>query len=338
MFFGGIRKIKFILYTGFIIAAMFLSWSIVRTETQTGNIDINMTVPSAGGGGGGGGGGGETYAPEIINIVSTTNFYQAVITWEVNFKYTDGINTTSIFYGKGDYVSSTAVIASGTKFSAILEGLETDTVYTFKIEATNKVSLKDEEYRSFKTEKAKILKSLTILAKPEKRDLKNGLNYSAEATLFFLDQTGAEIKFEDSFVLDASGTTTLINKEVTEGTAMIAMLKTDSHLAKRLNGINTTGETLILDFTENNSFYLLAGDLAGNLSALGSANIFAEFLQAARQDDFVDIMDVSTVVSKFNDDNQVNERANLNGDYVVDAQDISMVLSNFRKKGNIWNN
>ncbi len=337
---------------------MFLSWSIVRTETQTGNIDINMTVPGVvdhcsdgvqnfdetGRDCGGScpqcpctdcGG----LPPSIINIVSTTGFYQATVGWEVNFKYEGPNNTTSFFYGHAlDLASTTEVFTSGTEFFVSIGGLIQDTEYDFVIRATNVIGKTAEVYGKFKTEKAKILKSLTILAKPEKRDLKNGLNYSADATLFFLDQTGAEIKFEDSFVLDASGTTTLINKEVAEGTAMVAMLKTDSHLAKRLNGINTTGETLILDFTENNSFYLLAGDMAGDLSALGSENIFAEFLQAARQDDFIDIMDVSTVVSKFNDDNQANERANLNGDYVVDAQDISMVLSNWNQKGNIWNN
>ncbi len=332
---GGI-KIKNIFYTGLIIAAMFLSWSIVHTETQTGNINVNMNVPTAGGGGGGGGST-DTYSPEILDIVSTTNFYQAVVTWEVNFKYEGTGNTTSIFYGKGNYASTTVVIASGTQFSAVINDLETDTVYTFKIETTNNVGLKDEEYRSFKTEKATILKSLIILAKPEKRDLEKGLNYSAEAALFFLDQNASEIKQSVSLVLDASGTTTVSNIQVPEGTTMVAMLKTDSHLAKRLNGVNTTGDNLVLDFTINNTFSLLAGDMAGNLSALGSTNVFAEFLQAARQDDFVDTMDISAVVSKFND-RQSSERANLNGDDIVDAEDISMVLSNWNIKGNIWNN
>jgi hypothetical protein len=48
-------------------------------------------------------------------------------------------------------------------------------------------------------------------------------------------------------------------------------------------------------------------------------------------------MDISAVVSKFND-RQSSERANLNGDDIVDAEDISMVLSNWNIKGNIWNN
>jgi hypothetical protein len=335
MFFGGIRKIKFILYTGFIIAALLVFKNIAQTETQTGNINVNMNVPgttpetpiS---------GGTDYYSPQISNVVSTTDFYSAVITWEVNFNHTGSGNTTTIVYGKDfNYGSSTVVTVSGTLFTTEIENLEADTLYYFKITATNGAPLTAEAYGTFQTQKATILNNLTILAHPEKRVEKAGGNFGVDnATVFFLDQTASTILAEFTTVLEDDGSTIISNITVPEGTALTAVLKTNSHLGKRLNGINTTEGDLTLDFTESNSFYLFAGDMAGDLKGDVLNNSFAEFLQNAKQDEFIDILDISSVVSKFNNQ-QTGERANLNGDNIVDAQDISIVLSNWNKTGDM---
>lgn len=325
------NKIKYIIYTGLIITAIFLFKNIAQTETQTGNINVDMnvlatTTPPVNPPGGGG-----TEYPEILIIASTTEYNSATFSWEINFKHT-GPNTTTIAYGKDtNYSSSTAVSVSGTLFTAELENLETDTIYYFKIIATNGAPVTAEKYGTFKTQKAIILNSLTILAKPEKRFLENGPNYSSNATLFFLDQTATNILTSFKTVLNDSGSTTVFNQTVKEGTDLVVMLKTDSHLAKRLNGVDTTKGNLTLDFTVNKTAELLAGDITSD----GLGNLQNNFLITALndlgRDDVSDIQDVSTIDLIFRN-KQYDGIVDLDKDNTVDAADIMTALYNFQQK------
>ena len=358
MFFAKNKKIKFILYTGLIIAALLLFKNIAQTETQTENINVNMNVPTVGnhctngiqdadetgvdcGGADCGscniGCTGYCGPTPIITIVaSSTGFNQATLSWTINPGSGYTVNTTSITYGKNFILAgTTAVTVSGTEFTAVMDNLEVDTIYNFEIYTINSGGGVAIKAGQIQTQEATILNNLTILAHPEKRVYKPEGNFGVDnATVFFLDQTASTILAEFTTVLEDDGSTTISNITVPEGIALVAVLKTNSHLGKRLNGINTTGGDLTLDFTESNSFYLFAGDMAGDLKGNVLNNSFAQFLQNAKQDEFVDILDISSVVSKFNNQ-QAGERANLNGDNIVDAQDISIVLSNWNKTGDM---
>lgn len=332
MFFAKNKKIKFILYTGLIIAALLLFKNIAQTETQTGNINVNMNVPSAGDDGGGGGGGGDLYSPVISNISSTTEYYSAVIFWEVDFNHTGSGNTTTIVYGKDfNYSSSTAVIVSGTLFTTEIENLEADTLYYFKITAINGISLTAEAYGTFQTQKATILNNLTILAHPEKRAEKAGGNFGVDnATVFFLDQTASTILAEFTTVLEDDGSTTISNITVPKGTVLTAVLKTNAHLGKRLNGINTTGNDLTLDFTVNNTYVLMAGDvISDGLNNFQNSTLIT-VLNDMERDDVADIQDVSLVDMMYR--NSLGGVTDLNKDNTVDTADIMTALYNFQQK------
>ncbi len=326
------KNLKIIFYSGVIIAAIFLLQNIAHTETQTGNINVNMNVPSETTGGGGT----TIPSPFIYDVSSSTGMTTARVVWKIN-DYGYGLNTTSIFYSTDySYINTVSVFSSGTEFVADISGLQSDTVYNFRITARNNSLVDATPYQpaQFKTQKAHILNSLTVLAKPEKRVVKTGGNYGAVANLLFFDFASGTILLNTTTALSQTGTTTLYNVEVPEATNLAVVLKTTSHLAKRLNGVNTAVTDLTLDFTDNNTFYLLAGDMAGDLEILPPPDPFAQFLQSARRDEFVDILDISAIVSKFN--NQIpGEPANLNMDSIVDAQDISIVLGNWNKEGDI---
>jgi|GEM_PF-3273873 len=326
------KNLKNIFYIGIIIATLFLYKNIAQTETQTGNINVNMNVVASSTPPGGGP---SVSVPFIYDVRSSTTMTSAKIVWKVN-DYGYGLNTTSVTYSIDYFFANTApAIVSGTEFIADISGLQSDTVYNFRILARNNSFVDAVPVQSqFKTQKGNVLNSLTILAKPEKRVPKTGGNFGATASLIFYDTVSNTILMSTSTILSSSGTTTIYNVEVPLITNSAVILKTNAHLAKRLNGVNTNVTDLTLDFTENGIVYLLAGDMAGDLQNPTAQNPFTQFLQSVHQDEFVDILDISSVVSKFNDQT-AGERANLNGDSIVDAQDISVVLGNWNKEGDI---
>lgn len=319
------NKILYIIYTVLIFTAVFLLWNTAQTETQTGNINIDMNVPGVTPPEPETTGPDPASVPEIKNVVSSTGFYQATVNWEVDFKYVGESNTTTIEYGiLPNLSSSTAVIASGTEFLASIVGLEEDTEYDFKISARNVAGLTDDYYGKFKTQKENVLESWTILVKPEKRVSKAGGNYGVSyATVLFLDQSASTILYEFSTSLESTGSTTLSNIQVPEGTNLVAVLKTKSHLAKRLNGVNTSVENLVLDFTLGNTFELKAGDVMGSLEETGINNPFIYFLISIDRDDSIDALDISRL-SNAAKVRSTEEELNLNMDDIVDALDISI--------------
>lgn len=325
-------KIKIVFYIGLMIAMVFLYKNTAQTETQTGNINVNMNV--VGSSTPPGGGGPSVTEPLIYDVVSSTAMTTARVVWKVN-DFGFGLSTTSILYSTDFSFSNTAfVFVSGTEFIADISGLQPNTIYNFRITARNNSFVDAVPFQSqFRTKEGNIL-NLTLLVKPEKRVPKTGGNYSALAHLIFFDAASNTVLMDTSTMLSPTGSTTIYNVLVPEGTSLVAILKTNAHLAKRINGVNTMVSDLILDFTDSNSFYLLAGDMAGDLQNPTAQNPFTQFLQSVRQDEFVDILDISSVVSKFNDQT-IGERNNLNGDNIVDAQDISIVLGNWNKEGDI---
>ena len=325
-------KIKIVFYVGLIVATVLLYKNTAQTETQTGNINVNMNVvgsvtPP-------GGGEPSVSEPLIYDVVSSTAMTTARVVWKVN-DFGFGLSTTSILYSTDFSFSNTAfAIVSGTEFIADISGLQPNTTYNFRIIAKNNSFVDAVPFQNqFRTKEGNIL-NLTLLAKPEKRVPKIGGNYSALARLIFFDAASNTVLMDTSTALSPTGSTTIYNVLVPEGTSLVAILKTNAHLAKRINGVNTMISDLILDFTENNTFYLLAGDMAGDLQNPTAQNPFTQFLQSVHQDEFVDILDISAVVSKFNDQT-IGERSNLNGDNIVDAQDISIILGNWNKEGDI---
>ncbi|MDO9509892.1 MAG: fibronectin type III domain-containing protein [Candidatus Magasanikbacteria bacterium] len=217
MFFGRIGKIKNIFYTGLIITAVFLFWNVAKMETETGDINVNMNVPSVGNhctngvqdsdetgiDCGGvlcapcGGCSGYCGPDPIIDIVaSNTGFYQATLVWTVDPGSGYSFNTTSIMYGINFSLTSTTIVTvSGTEFVAVMNNLEADTDYDFEIYASNSGGGIATKVGQFITQKVIILNNLTILAKPEKRIFKENGNYNAAASLLFFDQTSNSILF-----------------------------------------------------------------------------------------------------------------------------------------------
>ncbi len=347
MFFGGIGKIKSILFVGLIICAMFLFKNIAQTETQTGGVNVNMTVPvydhcnngvqdadetgvDCGGADCGSCGSPVTYDIPEISLVSKTEYINSVkMIWSVN-TFGNGLNTTSIAYSIGvDFASSTEVMVSGTQFVANISDLQPDTTYNFRIFAKDNNGYDAvPEQGQFKTLIGNVV-NLTILARPEKRVEKVGGNFAVTADLIFFDQITNSILFTTSSLLDKSGTTTINNMIVPAGNNLVAILKTNSHLAKRLNGVDTTKGNLSLDFTDSNRFELKAGDVMGSLEETDVYNPFVSFLISINRDDSIDALDISRL-SNAAKVQSTEEELNFNLDDIVDSLDISIFDFNSR--------
>lgn len=164
---------------------------------------------------------------------------------------------------------------------------------------------------------------ITIKARPEKRDVSAGDNYGLDAMLLIYDPASEQITSTTTLTLDDTGVATLSGVEVQEGIHLEAYLKGRSHLARKISNVSiSAGQNLELDFTEGEAgdfglTRLSAGDVQGSWPGL--------------KDNFVDILDVSAVDARFNQQDKAD--ADLNKDTIVDILDMSTVLSNFNESG-----
>ena len=310
-----IRRRKILLIISLCLVSFLLS-PTVFSATQ--NINVNVTVPGASGcinctvG--------DTVPPVVANVSSTPGTTTSTVKWIATDNV--GVRACYFYYGLGgnNNISVTPVSLGSNYYSVDLTGLATSTIYTFQLFCQDTSGLNSTPLAtgSFAT-LGGIVHSLTVRAKPEKRVSKTGGNDNVNTTLLIYDPSLQKTVFSKSISLNAVGSSTQYNVPMPVGNNLQAILKGESHLAKKIVGVNiVNGQDLTLDFTDNGQFELLAGDVAGTDIAPGL------------KDNFVDILDVSAEDVKFNSQDLIMD---LNREGIVDVLDVSVLLVNFNKSG-----
>ena len=293
----------------FIFGGVFGYGDFARTDQSQGTVDVTFTVPQHGGGGGGEIGG--NTAPIISDVTTTVFATAAAVSWSA----TDdkGIANVSFLYGPDlNYGSSGSVTEA---YRAELTGLTPNTLYYFRITVVDVYGLLADYLGTFQTLSNDFAGALTVVAKPEKRVPKAGGNLALPSTLIFYNPAVSQVVATVNVDLSASGTTRLTGLQIPVGNNFEVTLKGQSHLAKKITGVNlTVGQEATLDFTDGGHFDLLAGDVQGS----------------GLKDNFVDILDISAVDARFNSG---DSDADLNRDGIVDVLDMSATLVNYNKGG-----
>lgn len=288
----------------------FILFDFVGSETQNRDLNVYLTVPSSGGGGGGAV---DSVAPIISDVSVLADFTTGTISW-VATDETELANC-SFDYGLTElYGSIIWPVQTSSDFFVDLNGLTTGTLYYFMIHCIDMSGNSATATGTLTTLSPEFFRNLIITAKPEKRISKIGGNYQANAFLLLHDSVTKELINTIEVDLDQSGTTTIHVEDVLSGNYE-AVLKTESHLAKRIVGVSIEDDSdAVLDFTDADVFYLLAGDVQGT----------------GLKDNFVDILDISATDINFN---SIDPVFDLNRDDIVDVLDMSAVLVNYNKLG-----
>lgn len=309
MLFSGRWKFIWIFFLA-IFYGCFILFDFVSTESQNQDLNVYLTVPSSGGGGGGTG-------DSVVPIISDINVAVDYTTGTVSWVATDEtqLANCSFDYGLTELYGSTIwPDQTSSDFFVDLNGLTTGTLYYFMIHCMDMSSNSATATGTLTTLSPEFFRNLIITAKPEKRISKIGGNYQANAFLLLYDSVTKELQNTIEVNLDYSGTTTIQVEDVLTGNYE-AVLKTESHLAKRIIGVSVVNDfDTVLDFTDADVFYLLAGDVQGT----------------GLKDNFVDILDISATDINFN---SVDPIFDLNRDDIVDVLDMSAVLVNYNKAG-----
>ncbi len=293
-----------------LLTGLFSFSSFVYGSSESGIVIVQMSVPEPITEPGDPDPGAGDSAPVISNVVSTTAATSANVTWIITDDH--GLNSVTFNYSTDlSYGLTTTTVGT---YQVNLTGLAQDTVYYFKITAIDIATNITVYVGSFKTSSDSV-KSIKIYAKPEKRVAKTGGNLDLDATVLFYNPATAHVIHTLNILLDKTGSTTLYNVIMPNGTGLQAILKGQSHLARKIIGVNIlNGQNIVLDFTESGSTELLAGDVQGT----------------GLKDNFVDILDVSAEDVNYNNTG-LNE--DLNRDGIVDVLDMSITLVNFNKAG-----
>jgi hypothetical protein len=304
------KTIKVLFVVSLLAVSVFLVSDFAFSAEQSGNIYINMTVPTIGGGGGGST---DTIFPVISDVTSTVNYTTSTVSWVA----TDNtlVQNCTFDYGQTEMYGYAAMPDINiSTYSVGLTGLATGTTYYYVISCYDPSSNGVSATGTFTTLSPGFINRLFVIAKPEKRVPKIGGNNAVNATLLFYNSvTKALVHTKDIFINDA-GTSTVQDAAIPTGNFEV-VFKGESHLAKRIVGVSIeNGYDTTLDFTEAGDFYLLAGDVQGT----------------GLKDNFVDILDISAEDIKFNSHDLVFD---LNRDGIVDVLDMSAVLVNYNKGG-----
>lgn len=307
MFFG--NRLKFIwLFCLIIFCGCFIFLDFASTETQNRDLNVYLTVPSSGGGGTL-----DSVAPIISDVGVLTDFTTGTVSWVATDE--TQLANCSFDYGLTElYGSVIWPDQTSSDFFVDLNGLTTGTLYYFMIHCIDMSGNGATATGTLTTLSPEFYRNLIITAKPEKRISKIGGNYQANAFLLLYDSITKQLQNTIEVNLDHSGTTTIQVEDVLAGNYE-AVLKTESHLAKRITGVSIENDAdAVLDFTDANAFYLLAGDVQGT----------------GLKDNFVDILDISATDINFN---SIDPVFDLNRDDIVDVLDMSAVLVNYNKSG-----
>jgi hypothetical protein len=295
---------------GVLTVGCLFVFDMANTASQSGDINVQMTVPS---GPLGGGGASDHVLPEITNVSSTVSYTTATVSWTATDN--TGVQYCNFDYGlSGAYGSSAFPLAIGSEYSVDLSGLATGTLYYFSIHCVDTAFNGATVIGTFFTLSPGFNNKLFLIAKPEKRVYKAGGNLSMDSILYLYHPVTKALAFSTAAVFSDAGSSTVQNGAIPTGN-FEAVLKGQAHLAKKIinvsiqNGLDST-----LDFSDGGSFYLLAGDVR----------------RAGGGDNFIDILDVSAEDIKFNSHERLYD---LNYDGIIDVLDMSIILVNYNRMG-----
>lgn len=306
------RTINFAAALFLVMGGCLMFFNFAFTATESGNINVQMTVPSTGGGGS------PTIPPDstgpsITDVTSTIGYTTGTVSWtatDISF-----IQNCNFNYGLTElYGLPLTPVQSGSSYSVNFTGLATATPYYYQISCFDTFYNMSTVTGTFVTEAPGFTRKLFILAKPEKRVPKTGGNWGANATLLLYHSVTKDLMYSKAIVLSGAGTSTLQDSGIPTGN-FEAVIKGESHLAKKIINVSISNSMdTTMDFTESNVFYLFAGDVQG----------------AGLKDNFVDILDISAENIKLNSHDQIFD---INRDNIVDVLDMSAVLVNYNKSG-----
>jgi hypothetical protein len=300
------RNIKFIFLSSLFVGGLFFLANLVYSENESGDINIQYSVPSSGGGGGS-----TNNPPTISDVLVEQSIHTAHATWSANDD--NGVASSEFVYGTNqNYILSGTV--SGN-FQTNLIDLLPSTVYYYKITVYDNAGLWTIYEGLFTTLPNDQVASLKIIAKPEKRIYKSAGNLALNANLIIYDPILHQVLQTLPVSLTNSGSSTYSNITVATGSGLEVFLKGQSHLSRKMTGVDiSAGQNVILDFTFGNSSELLAGDVQGG----------------GLKDNTVDILDVVSADNVFY---STNLDADLNRDGIVDVLDLSIILVNYGRMG-----
>lgn len=157
-----------------------------------------------------------------------------------------------------------------------------------------------------------VVRDFDVLAYPEKRVPPEG-NWGMASRLDIYEIGESAPKYSFDIVTDDQGAVSIDLDETFESGVYDVVLKGISHLSKRLEDVDMTNfNDLVLDFTENGTFYLFAGDVQSS------------------KDDYINSLDVSAILGMLYLNNIDGD---LNLDSSVNALDLSVVMRNLQKRG-----
>lgn len=306
------RLKNFIAIVALIFAGCVLFYNLAFTATESGNINVQMTVPTTGGGGGPGGPADST-GPTISSVSSTMGYTTGTVSWTAS----DSSSVLNCYFDYGLtelYGSISSPSANFDYYWVNLSSLATGTPYFYKITCNDSYNNVSTATGTIITRAPNFTRKLYILGKPEKRINKTGGNWGVNATLLLYNSITKDLVYSKSIVISNTGTSTLQDAAISIGN-FEAVLKGESHLAKKIINVDiSNSQDSTLDFTESDNFYLFAGDMQGS----------------GLKDNFVDILDISAENLKFNSHESAFD---INRDDIVDVLDVSAVLVNYNKGG-----
>lgn len=306
----------FILFVIIVFSISIISTDVFADQ-RSGGVSVGAEVPEQSsnnnsGGPSGGGGGSTDEKPFISDVTTTPMLNSAIVQWQATDD--NDMDKCDLLYGFGSSLNNRTTVgkSSTNTYKKKIIGLESDRLYDFRIECyddAGQLSKEDGNFKTYKT--AKI--DLTIKAKPEKRVNKKGGNLGMNFNFYLIATSSDKVVYKISSTTNPGGVWKKSNISINSGKGYKAVLKGESHLAKRITGVNISdAKDLVINFS--NKSVLQAGDVAGK----------------GVKDNFIDVLDLSALHNQINTS---DKEADLNRDGIVDVLDISILMKNFNNKG-----
>jgi hypothetical protein len=276
---------------------------------------LNTCTPPPGGGG----------SPMIVSIIDSTSSFNTVgVSWQVSNMPVSSCDiswsTVSLFGPFEDSITTFTELLG--VYNAQITGLNADTLYYIRVMCTDMSAQTDFDVTSVQTLVAPptALVPITITAIPEKRAVMPGGNLDTDFTVFLFDATESTLLATITATTNKSGTYTGIH-EVPIQDNLVAVFKSESHLAKKIINVSITPSEATLDFSAAGTFRLIAGDVRP-----------IHPVYAFLRDNVIEILDITYIDSDsvINTNNRV---ADLNRDGIVDILDLTLVDGNSDLRG-----
>lgn len=324
-----INKIHFFSFICLLLAVSFGSTLYVRADTYTRSVQVQMQVVNSTGPGGGGCSG-DCTAPQIM-VTSTPNPGGADIVWSAT---DDSGALSAVFFEYGTsmaYGNTTTITGKYPFYSVSLSGLSPSSIYFFKItavDAAGNIQFATGSFAPSSPAQDDVLIKATL----------QGRNPAgAHLNLVIFDPVTKVILQTYPVDLENNngvGEKRFSNATFVHGVGLSAILKGDVQLSRQIVNVSfVPGIGTTLDFTANNNFSLITGDVMGSPSVSWRlVNSVQNFLDQLRRDDVVNILDITDINAQFN---SVSALEDLNKDGIVNVLDITLADSNFNRQGDL---